>query len=193
VVALATLLKREPPKADDESKQVGEIEATARHGKVEEARKKAAELDDPSARLRALVAATGETTPDKQAATDALATIPQRVSERSRLAWTLLRLVRLGSEAGVDDGSLAKAADAIPEPALRARAHLLILRGRLARAKDAVGDDALAAVDAKMASHYRAREVLARHNVQATSGYAKVVQGWDERYRPFGVIGTLLK
>jgi hypothetical protein len=116
-----------------------------------------------------------------------------RGAERARLTWTLLHLVRLGAEAGVEDGSLAKAADTIAEPALRARAHLLILRGRLARSKDAVGDDALAAIDGKTASHYRAREELARHNVQTNSGYAKTVQGWDERYRPFGVIGTLLK
>jgi hypothetical protein len=192
VVALALLLNRDP-KAEGDVKQIGEIEAAARRGRGDEARKKAADLDDTSDRLRALVAATGEASPDKQTASDAIATIPQRGGERVRLAWTLLRLARLGSEAGVDDASLAKVADSIVEPALRARAHLLILRGRLARTKDAVGDDALGAIDPKMASHYRAREELARHNVQANSGYAKTVQGWDERYRPFGVVGTLLK
>jgi hypothetical protein len=173
--------------------QAGSVEALARLGKFDKARQQAAAVDDGSGRLRAFLAATGETNPDKQAVIEALASIPVRGVERARLAWTLLHLVRLGAEAGVEDGTLRQAADAIPEPALRARGHLLILRGRLARTKDAVGDDALAAIDAKTASHYRAREELARHNTQANSGYAKTVQGWDERYRPFGMIGTLLK
>jgi hypothetical protein len=194
VVALAILLGRQPPGGDEEVMQAGSAAAWARQGKFNEARSKAAAVDEGSGRLRAFLAATGETTPDKQAATEAIAAIPAlRPAERARLAWTLLHLVRLGAEAGVEDGSLRQAADAIPELALRARGHLLILRGRLAGSKDGLGDDALAAIDAKTASHYRARVELARHNTQTKSGHAKTVQSWDEQYRPFGVIGTLLK
>jgi transposase-like protein len=194
LVALATLLNRQPPRGDDEVMQAGSVEALARQGKFDKARQQAAALDDGSGRLRAFLAATGETTPDKQAATEAIAAVPAlRGAERARLAWTLLHLVRLGAEAGVEEGSLRQAADAIPELALRARGHLLILRGRLARNKDAVADDALATIDAKTASHYRARAELARHNTLAGNNYAKTVQSWDEQYRPFGVIGTMLK
>jgi hypothetical protein len=194
VVALTKLLNRQPPAGDDEVMQIGQIEFLARQGKLDDARKLAATVDEGPSRLRAFLAATGETTPDKQAAIEAIASISSlRGPERARQALTLLHLLRVGAEAGVEDGTLRPAADAIPEPALRARGHLLILRGRLARTKDAVGDDALAAIDTKTASHYRARTELARHNTQAGSGYTRTVQGWDEQYRPFGVIGTLLK
>jgi hypothetical protein len=101
--------------------------------------------------------------------------------------------VQAAADAGADPGALRQAVDAIPEPALRARGHLLILRGRLAHDPAAVGDDALTPIDARTASHLLARVELARHNTKASSGYAKTVQGWDEQYRPFGVIGTLLK
>src|SRR5205807_8209036 len=110
-----------------------------------------------------------------------------------RWSWTQLRLLQSAAAANADAGAMRQAADAIPEPALRARGHLLILRGRLAHDPAAVGDDGLAAIDTRTASHLLARVDLARHNAKASSGYAKTVQGWDEQYRPFGVIGTLLK
>jgi hypothetical protein len=103
-----------------------------------------------------------------------------------------LHLVRLGAEAGLDDGALQQAVDAIPEPALKARGRLLILRGRLARETPAASDDAFAAIDAKSAAHYQARVDLARHNAR-TSSYGKAVEGWDEQYRAFGRIGVMLK
>ncbi len=48
-------------------------------------------------------------------------------------------------------------------------------------------------IDPKSAAQFEGRLDLARHNLKANSGYAKTVQGWDEQYRPFGLLGTLLK
>jgi hypothetical protein len=194
VIALATLLGRPVPKGDSDSTRTGQIEALALSGRAEEARKQAA-ADTGFDRVRADLAAAAGAAPDKQAVVDALSSIPIALKspDRGRLPWMLTRLTRMGTEAGVDDDTLKPIADAISEPSLKARAHLLILRGRLARDAQQVPDDALTAMDPKTAAHYQARTDLARHNVRANSGYGASVQGWEEQYRPFGVIGTLLR
>jgi hypothetical protein len=149
-------------------------------------------LDAPKGNDDALQAAQAEGAARQGKIAEALASVREAKSGPER-TWMLLRLVREGADAGADANVLRSAADAIPEPALKARGHLLILRGRLARDAQPAGDDALSAIDVKTASHLQARVELARHNTRANSGYAKTVRGWDEQYRPFGVIGTLLK
>ncbi len=195
IIALTTLLGRPVPKGDSDSMRAGQIEALALLGRPDEARKQATAVDAGFDRISANLAAAAGAAPDKQAIVDALPSIPIALKspDRGRLPWMLVRLTRIGAEAGVEDDTLRQIADSISEPSLKARAHLLILRGRLARDAQAVPEDALNAIDPKTAAHFQARTELARHNVRANSGYGATVQGWEEQYRPFGVIGTLIK
>jgi hypothetical protein len=121
---------------------------------------------------------------------DALKAEPPQGADKAQWSWLQLHLVQLGADSNVDERVLRQTVDAIPEPALRARGRLLILRGRFAHNSQAVGDDVLEGIDAKTASQYQARMELARHNARAGGSSA---QGWDEKYRPFGIIGALLK
>jgi hypothetical protein len=147
--------------------------------------------DAPKGNDDALQAAQAEGAARQGKIAEALASVREAKSGPER-TWMLLRLVREGADAGADANALRSAADALPEP-LKARGHLLILRGRLAHDAQPTGDDALSTIHENTASHLQARVELARHNTRTNSGYAKTVRGWDEQYRPFGVIGTLLK
>jgi hypothetical protein len=83
-------------------------------------------------------------------------------------------------------------AEGIADRAVRGQAQLAVLRARLAAAPQVVGEDAAKQVDGKGLAHQLGREALARHNVRHDSGWAKVVQGWDEPERSFGSLGVAL-
>ena len=123
VIALATVLKRKVPTSDEDTLLLGQVEALGWQRRFDEARKQAAPVTPDSLRLKAYVAATGEMNPDKQTVEDAINQIG-----KAKSAWTLLHLVRLGVEAGVESAKLQQAANAIAEPALKARAQLLSCR-----------------------------------------------------------------
>lgn len=111
-------------------------------------------------------------------------------------SWLLSRLVHLAAKADPTPEELAKRlADAIPDPALHARARLAVLRARLQRSNAPAPDDWANDVDTQTTVYPLAREALARHNTRWTGASAalKAVEGWTpETLRPFGYIGVAL-
>lgn len=108
-------------------------------------------------------------------------------------SWLLLRLAR---QATAKNEELAKKlADAIPEPSLRGRARLDILRARLQHSRDSAPDDWANEVGPETSVYPLAREAVARHNARfAGSGNTlKAVDAWTpETLRPFGYVGAAL-
>jgi hypothetical protein len=201
VVVLAHVLKRPVPAAkkgsveDEKLELIGQAEGLARQGQWEQARDKvrAANKYEAEVPFRALVgvaAAAVDTNAQDKSDLEAALRAAETMQKRPEVAWPLLRLTRVALRAGQTDRA-AKAADAVAGP-VRGQAQLLVLRARLAAAQQVVGEDAAKQVEGKGLAHLLGREALARHNVRHDSGWAKVVQGWEEPERAFGSLGIAL-
>src|SRR5579883_2038809 len=152
VVALALILEKKiPPTAGDNAEDkanehVGKVEALARQGKWDEARKKAS-VDEfgEAIRFRARLAIAAAAVDDKVPNTDdiesALKTA-ESLSNRPELSWSMLRLTRLALRTSLPEDRVQGLADKIGNPALRSRAQLAIFRARLDKAKQTVEDSA---------------------------------------------------
>jgi hypothetical protein len=195
VTALAVALDKKPPVpkkvlAEEASDAVGRAEGLARKGEWEKAREAARKAPTAEARFRAFVALAdvdGGGAGDLAKALEALAPI----RDRRDLAWPILRLVRRGAGAGVAEEQLAHEAGTISGKALRAWAHLALLRAKLGQSKQVEGEPPVAVEGGTVASWLAGLE-LARHNTRLDKGWAGNVGKWEEPARSFGQMGVAL-
>jgi hypothetical protein len=193
----------DPPQGDIYSSPAvlaGYVEGWARQGDADRARKQARAPHVPLDRLQALVAiadAAIESGKPSAARPDLEAVLDLVQSELKTTpipSWLLWKLVRLGVQAGLGE-RVETVARLIADPALRGRAQLEILRGRLAGLQGQA-DDSLAQVVGKDALAYGlAVEAIARHGARFVSDkqVQKMVDSWEpETARPFGYIGMAL-
>jgi hypothetical protein len=201
VVALALALGKKPPapgkaRGEEENGIIGEAEGLALQGRWDEARAAARKKPDPEVRLRALLGVAAAALGGKEAGTadltEAVGLAENELRGRRGTAWLLLRLVRLGTEAGLGEDRLQAAAATIPDRAVRGQAKLVLFRASLAASKQVIREEDVKKVDAETLSHQLAREDLVRHNFPLDSGWGKIVQGWPEPPRAFGSLGEAL-
>jgi hypothetical protein len=105
--------------------------------------------------------------------------------------WLLLRLARLGYQAGLGE-RLEPVVNALPDASFQQRARLEKFRVDLAKSTQ---EEQQSLTDEAQEKKYAlALELLARHN--ARQGNAKSVLDaigeWDEAMRPFGYAGVML-
>jgi hypothetical protein len=202
VVALALLLeKKNLPAAGDKgedkaNQHVGKVEALARQGKWDEARKKASvdefgETVRFRARLAVAVAAVDAKVPDTEFIESALKTA-ESLSKQAELSWSLLRLTQLALRTSLPEDRVQGLADTIGNPALRGRAQLAVFRARLEKSKQTVEDSTADKIDAKSLARSLAALSLARHNTRLDPNYAGVVQTWPQPLKSFGSLGIAL-
>jgi hypothetical protein len=203
VVAAALVFNKKPPtpqkgSAEDERQElIGQAEGLARRGDLAQAREKVAVAKKygPEAIFRALVgvaAGAAEANSGDRADLEAAAAAADVVRQRPEAAWALLRLTQLAIRAGLPEDVQQKVAGAIAAGAVKGQAQLAVLRARLEASPQVVGEEAAAKVEGKGLAQRLAREALARHNVRRDAGWAKVVQGWEEPERAFGLLGVAL-
>jgi hypothetical protein len=177
---------------------IGHAEGFARQGNIDQARANLRDASPPE-RLAILLAIStavvdqGRLEAARPLLEEAL-TLVEGESKGKRISpWWLYRLARLSAEVGLVDGSKA-AARVIPDPVLRGRAQLELLRFRLA-AKETVDDSYLQMVDKDTPAAGLAAEAFARQKARQGAGtdLLKTVDGWEpERSRPLGFIGVAL-
>jgi DNA-directed RNA polymerase subunit RPC12/RpoP len=198
VVTLAMVLDKTLPPPPAKSKEaeentwIGKAEGLARKGQLPEGRKQALDAPTKRIKLRSLVAIGSAS---KQGADDlasACKMVIDGLDDSADETRVLLRLVRLGVPAGVPEALLGKVADAIVDPALRARAKLELCRARLNQMKESAGIDIADSVDQQMPSGALARAELARHNARYDKGYLRTAESWPDPLGAFGTLGALL-
>jgi hypothetical protein len=204
VIALALLLdkdKKKLPSAGDNpddkaNEHIGKVEALARKGEWNEARKQASLSDDAVIRFRALLAiaaaAVDAQLSDSADIDAALKAAEDGLGEKAELAWSMLSLIELASHSSLASERVQALADQIGNTALRGRAQLAVLRGRLDKASQIVEDSAADKVDSQSLARSLAAQVLARHNARVSGGYSSVVQTWPQPFRSFGALGVAL-
>lgn len=203
VVTLALLLdKKDVPKAgdndDDKGNEfIGKVEALARQGKFPEAHKEAGRAEDAVVKFRAFLAVAA-------AAVDALLTDTTYIesalkaaesdglSKKAELSWSMFYLIKLALRSSLPEERVQTFADQIGNPALRGRAQLAVFRAQLAKANQAVADSAADKIDAQSLARSLGAQALARHNARFNTGYAGVVQTWQQPLRSFGALGVAL-
>jgi hypothetical protein len=181
---------------------LGMLESQVRQGQPESVRAWANGLPQPLDKIRAyavLAALMLEKDPKSTDDLDALLTAvetmqPDQMVEalptgKPNISWLLWRVVRLAALAGHDDKA-KKLAAAIPDPALKGRAQLEILRARLGRSTSKVEDTAADGVEKPALGP--AKEILARHNARYGGMSVRAVDSWPEDLKPFGWIGVAL-
>jgi hypothetical protein len=203
----AAALGSDPSKAERPSPETleGYVEGLARKGQLTEAQALLSKAENaPLPRLRATIAlAAGAVESDRsfaarfiqESAPQAAADAAQLANRKEYAAWLLMRLVRLGVQAGVGKGALQPLLDAAGDldPALRGRMQLEVLRGQLRNSKDKADDELAREVDKETLAHALALESLARHNARHATMSLKTIDGWNpESLRPFGYIGVAL-
>ncbi len=203
VVAAALVFGKAPPAPekgsveDERQELIGQAEGLARRGDLAKAREKVAEAKKygPEVTLRAAVAVAAgaaEGNAGDKSDLEAAAGMAGTVQRLQDAAWPLLRLTHLAIQAGLPEDRQQALTAAIAVPAVKGQAQLAVLRARLEGAKQVVGEDAAAKVEGRGLAQRLAREALARHNVRLDRGFAKVVQGWEEPERAFGLLGVAL-
>ncbi len=201
VVALAQMLGKPAPQpdekdnADKERRDLGQVDALARQGKLPEARKLCENRSVPDGtRLRFLIAlavAAAEAkqgTEDLQTALDAV----KDVGARPELAWELLRLVEAGLAAGLPAEKLEAAVPGFADANAAAWARFLLLRSRLSASRTVEPIDLVEPMPPGTLGGLVARLELARHNTRQSSGWASKVKSWDEPARVLGSLGVAL-
>lgn len=171
---------------------IGEVEALARRGRVDEARRRAETLGE-IARLQALVAiaeAVHDVNPADRAHVDAACQFAGTMVDRRGLDWTLMRLLDLAVAVGVEQDRLANLT-AMISPELRGRAQYVVFHAKAADSKGAITKADADAVNATYLAHGLALLELARVNTRKSSGYADEVATWGN-LRSYGMIGALL-
>ncbi len=202
LVVLALLLDKKdlPPAGEDEdnkaNEQVGRAEALARQGKWEEARKEADKAEEESVRFRASLAlaaaAVDKKLPETTDLESAFKMAEDRLAKKRPLSWSMLYLVELALRTPLPEERIQALANQIGIPALRGRAQLAVFNAQLARANQLLEDSAADKVDNRSLARGLAAQALARHNVGVSSGYAGVVQTWEQPLRSFGALGVAL-
>ena len=109
--------------------------------------------------------------------------------------WLWIRLIDLGTKAGMADDRLQAAANKIVDAdpnlrSLRGRGQLLIFRAKLAGTKGAAENKGIETI-APSLSILLAKQALARHNAKRDSGFLKTVQTWSDPDKVFGLAGAL--
>jgi hypothetical protein len=202
VVTLALLLdKKNLPKAGDNAEDkanehIGKVEALARQGNWDKARKEASvdEFGEGAlfrARLAVAEAAVDAKVPDTTDIESAIKTV-DGLSNQAELSWSLFRLTRLALRTNLPEDRVQALADKIGNPALRGRAQLAVFRARLDQAKQAVDDSTADKIDGKTLARSLAAQALARHNTRWNPNYAGVVQSWQQPLKSFGELGVAL-
>jgi hypothetical protein len=184
-------------KEQDVNALVGNVEALAIQGKWDQARQLIRAIPAPEERLPPLLAliATAEDNgqataarPDLEAA---LSLIETEGKDRPISPWQLVRLAHAGAAAGLEE-RIQAVARLVPDLAARGRMQLEILRRRLAATKDRADDSWVQIVDANTPAHPQALEMLARHNTRQGVAMQATIEGWDEKFQPFGYLGVAL-
>lgn len=204
VIALALLLdkdKKKLPSAGDNpddkaSEHIGKVEALARKGNWDDARKQASLSDDAVIRFRAflaIAAAAVDAQPnDTTDIQSALKAAEDGLGEKAELAWSMRSLIELASRSTLPPERVQTLADQIGNTALRGRAQLAVLRGRLEKTNQMVEDSAADKIDSNSLSRSLGAQVLARHNARVGGSYTSVVQTWPQPFRSFGALGVAL-
>lgn len=202
VVALFLLLDKKdlPPAADDADDKtnelIGKVEALARQGKWDEARKEAEKADDAVGKFRARLAIAAAAVDAKVTDTADIESILKsaegRLAKKAELSWSMLYLIQLMLRSNVPEERVQALADQIGNTALRGRAQLAVFRAQLAKASQAVADSAADKIDAQSLARSLAAQALARHNIRWNTGYSGVVQTWPQPFRSFGALGVAL-
>ncbi len=194
VLAAAIALGLKAPAADkkggaqeQERVLIGQVAGLARAGKVDEARKLADGDADADVKFRAAleIAAATREKGDADTAVKRL----EKVRNRKRLAWPILRLVRLGRKAGLSAEDLAPAAAG--STPLNGWIELELFRDRLAASHATESPETVDKIPDSLARKV-ARLELAQHNTRRDGGYARTVAGWDDKERAFGSMGVAL-
>jgi hypothetical protein len=201
VVTLALLTQKKIPQANPDSLEaedetVGQIEAKAREGKIEEARTSASS-DKISTPLKyrcflALAGVTADTdAADVETAANLLASM--RKKDVNIPAWSVYRLVDLGLRAKMPPERLREIASQTSDSVLRSRANLLVLVRELSGTKDVkpVAGPDLDKLDATSLGRLLATEIVCRHNTSVNSSWGNEVQEWKDAQKAFGAIGVL--
>jgi hypothetical protein len=200
MVTLALLLDKKPPAAEEDGdkpfEHLGKVEALARQGKWDEARKLAAkdEFGEPTqfhARLAVAAAAVDAKESDRSDLDALLKLAESKLAATLEPSWPILRLTELALRGGVPPDQVQPVADKIRSRSVRGRAQLAVFRARLEQAKQAVEESAADTVNADTAAHGMARQALARHNTRL-NGSCAAVQGWPQPDKSFGALGVAL-
>jgi hypothetical protein len=173
---------------------IGQVEALARQGRLDEARRRADGLGG-EVQLQALIVlaeAAHDANPADRADVQAACKFAASIQGEPNQDWARVRLVELGRRAGLEEDSLTPVAAAIVNRELRGRAQLAIFRGKLARARGVLEESVVDAVEAKTLARALARLELARTNTRQSSDYVDQATAWGDGMRAFGIIGALL-
>jgi tetratricopeptide (TPR) repeat protein len=182
------------PKDDlDPAYRVGMAEGLARRGELDKARKIAQAPGDPLPRLEAFLAIAAANL-DAQQPDAAKTDLQEAITllEKERWAqpvspWQFWKLVQLGAQAGMGDG--VEKFTQLPDPGLKGRAQLELLKAKLAGLREPAVEGLAQTVEKGTPAHLLAVEAVARHN--AALGSASTVNG-DEATRPFASLGQAL-
>jgi hypothetical protein len=179
---------------DRASQEIGLVEALARQGKLEEARRRTRGLSG-EVKLRALVS-LAEAAADANPAdrSDLEAACAFAANPEFPYDWPRVRLVERAAHAGVSEDLLKPVAARIQAPELRGRAQFAIFHSKLTHSRGSF-DEALADyVEPRTLGQQLAFLELAQANTNAANHYTDKVAAWDKDkgLRAFGTIGALV-
>jgi len=112
-------------------------------------------------------------------------------SAKAQVSWHLWRVVRLAARGGHEEQA-KQLALAIPDPAVKGRAQLEILRARMERGNTTIDEAVLNEVEPKSPAHRAARQEFARYKAKHDGWTAKNIDQWEADWRPFGYAGVAL-
>jgi hypothetical protein len=185
--------------SNDPNVALGWIEGWGRQGNASAARQLIGNLSTPQAQFKGYA-----TLAEAEAAVEAQDAAQADVQEAIKMLeggsvngknfspWLLLRLVKTAINVKLVEKA-AVAAAAIPDPGLRGRAQLEVLRAQLEAGNKKAEPDQANVVDKQTPVHPLAWEVLARNNARMDGGGTlKAVKSWEETVRPLGQVGAAL-
>jgi hypothetical protein len=192
-----------PPAAAEKERDLlillGNVKGLAVQRSLDQARARLAAIEAPEDRLPLLIGlATAAEDSDQAAAVrpdleSALNLVGTELKGQSVSPWQLVRLARAGVKAGLAD-RVQEVARLVPDAAARGRMQLQVLRGRLADSQQRDDDAGMKIVDVNTPAHPEALEMLARHDARlgAAADMQKVIEGWEDKLKPFGYLGVAL-
>lgn len=199
VVALAAVLKR-PALAvpankplEAETAALGQLEALARDGKVDQARSRGAALGDSSQRFRAALALATVTADREDTDIETAARLlegPLRGNPNVS-SWSVYRLVELGQRANLPADRLREIAALANDPHVRARGALLVLSRELNGAKSVQPVPGPQGEKLDGLARLLVVELLCRHNLSQNSSWGNEVAEWKDAQKAFGSLGIL--
>jgi tetratricopeptide (TPR) repeat protein len=199
VVALSMALgKPAPPPGKSEveatAHTIGRAQGLALQGNQAGARASLAQTKG-DIRLAGLIALGGTPAeagpPDLTDLEQAATLLENELRGRSLSSWGVYRLVELMAQAGQIDRA-QKITEFIPNPTLRCRAQVNVLHKLLSNRPDPADDQLVEGVEKQTLALGLAREALMRHNSRIQSSAVGAVEGWEERWQPFGLAGAAL-